>query len=116
MAKGKKTIKVARVLEMANKILAAEDSPYVTDGMRKGIASLLEQILHDTDNYSGFNYLEWLNGGCKRWQEAGRPEDNRAYLGNETKRVYYASKAMRPQFLTADERAATYPKGLQFKG
>ena len=59
-----KTIKVARVLEMANRYLASEDTPLTLAQVhrREGVASLLSSILHETGNYAGFSYLDdyWL--------------------------------------------------------
>ena len=55
--KSKQTIRVADVLARANYYLAYQ-SPYITPDMRKGAASLLETILHDSGNYSGFTHGE----------------------------------------------------------
>lgn len=51
--KSKQTIRVADILARANYYLAYQ-SPYITPDMRKGAASLLETILQDSGNYSGF--------------------------------------------------------------
>lgn len=84
----KKTIPVVRIKEMVNKRLAyptRNDTPEV----RIALASLLETILHETDNYHGYNYLDWLNGGSDAWRKDGEPRDNTKYLGDQSKRVYY---------------------------
>jgi hypothetical protein len=52
----RKTINVATVKRLANTALA--DSRDKNVGERLGIASLLEQVLQETGNYNGFNYLE----------------------------------------------------------
>lgn len=51
--KSKKTIRVADVLARANYYLSYESS-HLTPDMRKGAASLLETVLHDSGTYSGF--------------------------------------------------------------
>ena len=55
--RSKQTIRVADVLARANYYLAYQ-SPYITPDMRKGAASLLETILHDSGNYVGFTHGE----------------------------------------------------------
>ena len=60
MPKGRKTIQVERVLEMANKMLEAESDKFVygnSEEYRQGVMTLLEQVLHETGNYHGFGYL-----------------------------------------------------------
>lgn len=119
MAKGKKNIKVATVLSKVNTYLASEN-PHVTAEMRKGAASVLETILHATDNYAGFNYLQWLNGGYDAWKAAGEPADNTPFLGDETRRVYYRSETLqedanendRIREMESKDRALLYPKSL----
>ena len=51
----RKTIEIAKTLQMANAHLAAPDS--TPDG-REAIASMITAILQDTGNYAGFRYLE----------------------------------------------------------
>jgi hypothetical protein len=51
----RKTIEIAKTLQMANAYLAAPDS--TPDG-REAIASMITAILQDTGNYAGFRYLE----------------------------------------------------------
>ncbi len=82
----RKTIPVCDVVDVANKMLAAENK---SDDFRWGVIALLNSIQHATDNYNGFNYISWLEGGCNRWHEDGSPEDKTPYLGAETKRFYY---------------------------
>jgi hypothetical protein len=84
----RKTINVVDVLEAANRMLAAENVCY-SDDFRRGVIQLLNHIQHKTDTYNGFNYQEWLNGGCEQWKADGCPEDRTPYLGNETRRVYF---------------------------
>lgn len=52
----RKTIDVVKVLTMANRRLFLDSPNSTTAEFRKGVASLLEAILHETDNYAGFGY------------------------------------------------------------
>jgi hypothetical protein len=113
MSKKTKTVKVSTILERANKYLA-NDNPRIGDAERLAVASFLEGILLDTGNYEGFNYLEWLNGGCERWRADGEPANNTAYLGNQTKRVYYSNARTREE-TAPEEQAMHFPKGLEFR-
>jgi hypothetical protein len=92
MAK-RKTCEVKSLLEFANKQLARKDDE-ATKEFKSGVCLMIERALHDTGNYHGFNYNEWVNGGCDRWQRDGCPEEGKdAYLysehGGEFDRVYY---------------------------
>lgn len=42
-------------------------NPKLSDDERKGITQLLERILFETDNYQGYSFLNWLNGGFNQW-------------------------------------------------
>ena len=86
MAKGRKTIEVNTVRTRVNAMLA---NPKVTEEERRGMCLVLEFMLYNTNNYNGFNYVDWLNGGCDRWRADGSPSDNSSYLGPEYKRYYY---------------------------
>jgi len=57
MAKGKKTIEVDALLEYANAQLARKDK-YADVGFMSGIATMIERVLLDTDNYNGYCYLD----------------------------------------------------------
>lgn len=113
MTKARKTIDIATILDEANKYLSS-DNPNITPDMRKGCASLLESILHDTGNYQGFNYIAWINGGCDRWRADGQPLDNSDYLGDETRRVYFGSTPRSLTKLTKEEHERAYPQSLEF--
>jgi hypothetical protein len=86
----RKTFDVTAMREAVNRQLAR---PEVSEEYRKGMCSILEHVLHETGNYNGYNYVDWLAGGCDRWRadeaEAGRDLDTRPYLGPEYRRVYY---------------------------
>jgi len=51
----KKTIAVIEIIRLAN--LQLKQSVDEAREMRQGIILLLERILHDTENYSGYGYL-----------------------------------------------------------
>jgi hypothetical protein len=55
MSKQRKTIKIETFLKMANDMLLNSDDKMV-DG-RKGVQTLIEQVLFETNNYNGFRYL-----------------------------------------------------------
>ena len=50
----RKTVKIADIVEMGNKILRSElgDQEF-----RSGVKMMVENILHETDNYAGFRML-----------------------------------------------------------
>lgn len=50
----RKTVDVASVVSIANRVLAAEGS---TPEERRAVAHMVEQVLHGTGNYRGFRYL-----------------------------------------------------------
>jgi len=67
----KKTVSVGRLLEKANNTLA-NSVPELVE-YRKGIASFISDVLHETGNYKGFGYLPSetnIHGGF--YGESGR--------------------------------------------
>jgi hypothetical protein len=85
---------------MANKratvrvsVLKAKFNDYLRQGIseseRKALCVAIENVLHETGNYQGFNYVDWLEGGADRWRADGEPKDNSKYLGPEYKRFYF---------------------------
>lgn len=90
MSRKRKTIKVNELLARANRLLRVSP-PEATD-FRKGVALLLEFALHETGNYEGFNYVEWMKeGGYQRWCAAGSPPDPTPFLGDKTRRHYFGA-------------------------
>lgn len=57
-----KTIKVEKILDKVNAALALEPNHILTDDWRRGAMYVLETILHDTDTYAGFGYIETYDG------------------------------------------------------
>ena len=74
--KTRKTIDLAKLLELTNNYLAYEGS--ITADMRAGAASLLESALHAGNVYAGFGYLP-------KW----------GYKVDETRRIYYTHHNLR---------------------
>lgn len=92
----RRTIPVAQVVEWVNTRLDGADSTLaLTDSagkeltaeqaFRLGAASLLETILHATDNYRGYNFLP--DKGIT-WDG-----DNKPTFVDETRRFYYGLPA-----------------------
>ena len=50
----RKTIAVAKIVEMGNKILRSDT---IDPEFRSGVKMMVENILHETDNYVGFRML-----------------------------------------------------------
>jgi hypothetical protein len=73
----RKTIEIAKTLQLVNAHLAAPDS--TPDG-REAVASMMESILFETGSYGGFRYLEleMHNDGTVKT------------LGNGSRREYFA--------------------------
>lgn len=56
MARSKKTISVSNMIDYANANLARTDA-YATKEFKVGVTIMIEEILHRTDNYWGFMFL-----------------------------------------------------------
>ena len=75
----RKTIEIEKLKIEANRMMALDNSRWMNNDIKQGIARLIEYALHETDNYSGFNYNEWLNrGGCEKWRKEN-DEANKSY-------------------------------------
>ena len=104
--KPRKTFEVAALLEKVNTLLSAPESAFNTPEVRKGAASVLETVLMATNNYHGYEYLGWRDGGYAKWVADGSPRDTTPYLGDETRRCY----APAPVAVSAK----TCPNGLKY--
>ena len=66
--KGKKTVGVNGMLDWANKQLQRTDE-YADAKFKAGICSMIEELLHRTGNYKGYNELpygsEYNNEYCR---------------------------------------------------
>ena len=56
MARSKKTISVSNMIDYANANLARTDA-YATKEFKIGVTIMIEEILHRTDNYWGFMFI-----------------------------------------------------------
>lgn len=63
MTKGRKTIEVSTMVEWANKQLARTDE-YADVGFKSGIATTIERMLHNTNNYQGFMFINNDDSEC----------------------------------------------------
>ncbi len=88
----RQTVKVQEVKERVNAMIKAHahNAPE-NDQFRMGMAAVLETILHESGQYKGFNYNEWLEGGFTKWREDGEPgfPEKEKYLGDQTNRTYH---------------------------
>jgi len=86
--KVRKTIEVAKVLETANKLFANTE---ISQEEKSGVSALLEEILHATNQYKGFNDIYWRKTGYRLWVEAGKPDfpEKKKFMGPEWDRFYY---------------------------
>jgi len=97
--KRRKTIEVSKLLKEANRLLEIvetdENAKYVNQDVKHGICNMIEYVLHETDNYRGFSYNEWVKrGGYEAWQKQPNDEKNdytkqMKYMGKEYDRFYY---------------------------
>ena len=95
MAQLRKTLHVADIIVAANRLLEAPNSKHCTPEFRKGVAALLEGLLHDSNAYAGYNFLAWAKeGGYEKWVKDGGPRDNEPYLGDQTRRFYYKHRLL----------------------
>ena len=80
--------KLRNMVIYANNLMTDETK---TADFRRGVAAVVEGILHDFNVYAGFNFVDWLNGGCERWHAEGEPDfpEKTKYLGDETKKYFY---------------------------
>lgn len=93
----RKTVDVKFVLDRVNHMLSMEAAHVLKPGMtaeqgfRVGVAHLLEAVLHETDNYAGYNLLgsEYLPADEQTADNVIRAD------ADDTKRHYYASSALR---------------------
>lgn len=61
--KARKTIEVSTMVDWANKQLARTDE-YADVKFKSGIATMIEGILHKTNNYNGFMFINIDDSEC----------------------------------------------------
>ncbi len=92
MAKGRKTIEVEWIKDRINTQLA---EPSFSQPEKMRLCFLLEDVLHQSNNYNGFQFNYWNDGGYKAWLTAGEPSfpEKEKYITNNKKeeysRIYY---------------------------
>jgi hypothetical protein len=59
----RKTIEVSTMVEWANTQLARTDE-YADVGFKRGIAHMIESILHNANNYQGFMFINNEDSEC----------------------------------------------------
>ena len=87
-----KTIKVQDLKSKINTLLASPAvNQRITEETKAILCNLLEDILHDTNNYRGYNHVDWNARGYTAWVEAGQPDfpTKNLYIGREYSRLYY---------------------------
>lgn len=91
-ANARKTFEVEAFKDWVNERLA-DDHPSLTQDFKRGLATALERVLHDTGNYAGFQNLYWQEQGYREWKDAGEPgfPEKEQYItgGEEYSRIYY---------------------------
>ena len=59
----RKTVNVLTLLEWANKNLKRKDE-FATVDFKAGICSMIEMVLHESDNYAGFGFQDNSDIDC----------------------------------------------------
>ena len=81
----KKTVPVLEMLEFANESLAQE---YHSLEFKQGICAMIEKILHKSDNYNGFMFLDSAEASIDFDSETKEYKPNYAYFT----RKYFSPK------------------------
>lgn len=84
-----KTLRVSELKKWFNSMLA---DPEMNMEQRRLISCLLEELLHATKNYRGFNYNYWADHGIAEWEKAGKPTpvpDKFLHGSDDTLRRHY---------------------------
>jgi hypothetical protein len=95
--KNKKTFDVQVFKQYVNEQLTRTDN-YATEGFKSGLCVVLEEILHSTGNYNGYNDLYWLEEGCKKWWDDGQTEvwdEKKVYIYGTSNSKYGGCKYAR---------------------
>lgn len=91
MSKSRKTVAIADVVAKVNRMI--EVSPDDHKQGRYALATLLESVLLDTDNYAGYNYLTSefkKDGEAGIWDNLPNPPSSQLRVGyDDSRRVYF---------------------------
>lgn len=98
MSRKKKTFEVEKFKEYVNIQLARTDE-YATEEFKSGLCIALQEVLHRTGNYNGFNDLYWLETGFNEWRTIGKEtedwEEKKKYIYGSPCSKYRGSKYAR---------------------
>ena len=87
--KSRKTFKVENFKNIINEKLALGS---INQDEKKALTVVLERVLHDTNNYRGYNNLQWMRGGSEKWNDHLKKHGKANILdfhGPEYDRQYY---------------------------
>lgn len=76
----RKTIARTKLIAQLNKQIA--EAPSVEQ--RLSLKMTFSTLLNAMGCYRGFGYVEWNNGGYVKWRDAGRPDDNGEFFGDQS--------------------------------
>lgn len=74
-----------KIIAAANEAVASAPDARV----RSSLIAVFVTLLMKAGTYKGFNYTYWLERGHAAWIEAGRPNDNTPFLGDQTQVRFY---------------------------
>jgi len=74
-----------RIIAAANEAIAAAPDA----SARQVLSTLLTTLLTKAGLYKGFNYAYWLDTGHAAWIAAGKPDDNRSFIGDQSQVRFY---------------------------
>ena len=101
MARKTKTFDVVNFKNYVNQQLSRTDD-YATESFKSGLCLAIEQVLHKTGNYNGYNDLYWLETGCDQWRTIGNQTENweekKAYIYGTTDSKYKGNKFSRKYY------------------
>ena len=75
MARKKKTFDVLAFKDYVNNQLTRTDE-HATEDFKSGLCVVLQEVLHRTGNYNGFNDLYWNEIGWKEWRTIGKETED----------------------------------------
>ena len=94
----RKTMEVDKIRQRANELLALPNggafdgkADWINADFRMGVAALLEHILHESDNYRGFNLQssEWLPEEDRNYGDKPGPVKMIRDGADETRKVFF---------------------------
>ena len=101
MSRTKKTFDVVTFKTYVNEQLSRTDE-YATEDFKSGLCVALQEVLHRSGNYNGYNHLYWNEIGWEKWRTIGKETEvweekklfiygtpDSKYRGSEYARIYY---------------------------